>query len=291
MTNDKILNQIKNISTWGRQGERAPHKPLLLLYALGRIQQGKQGMFSYQELEPKLKELLLDFGPPRKTIRPYYPFIRLANDGLWQFNHPERIDTSKDYSSKFLIQEHISAGFTPTIEKTLRSNSSLLKAVAEWLLENNFPETIHEDILSAVGLDLELNMQKKRDPQFRERVLIAYEYQCAVCRYSIRMGEKLVGVEAAHIKWHKAGGPDIEINGIALCSLHHKLFDLGVYTIDNHLRILVSEKVHGEGAQQWLIGFHGKTLRPPQSKSYYPEPGYLEWHVNEVFKGGYRKMQ
>jgi putative restriction endonuclease len=105
------------------------------------------------------------------------------------------------------------------------------------------------------------------------------------------MGEKLVGVEAAHIKWHKAGGPDVENNGIALCSLHHKLFDLGVYTIDDQLRMLVSEKVHGKGADQWLISFHGKSLRPPQSRSYYPEVDYLEWHVNEVFKGGYRKLE
>ena len=116
-------------------------------------------------------------------------------------------------------------------------------------------------------------------------------YSCAVCGYGVRMGEKLVGVEAAHIKWHKAGGPDVENNGIALCSLHHKLFDLGVYTIDDQLRMLVSEKVHGQGAEQWLISFHGKSLRPPQSRSYYPESNFLQWHVKEVFKGGYRKLR
>ena len=144
---------------------------------------------------------------------------------------------------------------------------------------------------SAVGLDLEIGLTRSRDPQFRERVLIAYKYSCAVCGYGVRMGEKLVGVEAAHIKWHKAGGPDVENNGIALCTLHHKLFDLGAYTVDKHLKMLVSEKVHGNGANEWLVNYHGKSLRPPQSRSYFPEPTFLEWHVNEVFKGGYRKMQ
>ena len=28
------------------------------------------------------------------------------------------------------------------------------------------------------------------------------------------------------------GGPDIEPNGLSLCALHHKLFDLGVFTVE-----------------------------------------------------------
>src|SRR5436189_6378643 len=35
----------------------------------------------------------------------------------------------------------------------------------------------------------------------------------------------------AHIRWHQAGGPDIENNGLALCVLHHKTFDLGAFTL------------------------------------------------------------
>ena len=149
--NQSILGHIKSISTWGRKGERAPHKPLLLLLALGRIQQGKPGLISYEEAEPKLKDLLIDFGPPRKNIRPQYPFIRLANDGIWQFNKPAIIDTSKDYSRKFLIDEHVDAGFDSNVEAAIRSDPKILKAAAEWLLESNFPDTIHEDILFSSG--------------------------------------------------------------------------------------------------------------------------------------------
>src|SRR6185503_19127739 len=91
-----------------------------------------------------------------------------------------------------------------------------------------------QDILDAVGLDLSLTetvTRRKRDPAFRGRVLTAYEYACAVCGFDVRLGGHALGLEAAHIQWHQAGGPDVEPNGLALCSLHHKAFDLGAFTI------------------------------------------------------------
>jgi putative restriction endonuclease len=95
----------------------------------------------------------------------------------------------------------------------------------------------------------------------------------------------LVGLEAAHIKWHQAGGPDAEINGLALCALHHKLFDRGAFTLSDSIKIEVSERAHGStGFDEWLMAFHGKQLYPPQRGSYYPEPKFIDWHVREVFQ-------
>ena len=44
----------------------------------------------------------------------------------------------------------------------------------------------------------------------------AYGDRCAVC-----------GVEAAHVMWLQAGGPDDVRNGLVLCALHHAAFDRG----------------------------------------------------------------
>ena len=46
---------------------------------------------------------------------------------------------------------------------------------------------------------------------------------------------------AAHIKWFQARGQDVVPNGLALCSLHHKIFDLGAFTVlpGNH-QIVIS---------------------------------------------------
>lgn len=95
-----------------------------------------------------------------------------------------------------------------------------------------------------------------------------------------------MGLDAAHIKWHQAGGPDIEENGLSLCSLHHKLFDRGSFRISNDMKIFVSNMVHGAvGFNDWLMNFHNRSIIKPQHPKYYPNPEYLRWHKKNVFKG------
>ena len=110
------------------------------------------------------------------------------------------------------------------------------------LLYNNFPASIHEDILQAVGIEAPLQMftlprrdpkQRRRDSSFRPNILKVYECKCAVCGFDAQLGTSPVALEAAHIKWHTHHGPDEVINGLALCSLHHKLFDRGAFTLSN----------------------------------------------------------
>ena len=89
----------------------------------------------------------------------------------------------------------------------------------------------------------------------------------------------------------QAEGPDTEVNGLALCSLHHKLFDRGAFTLSQELEVLVSDEAHGSvGFQEWLKNFHGKEINFPQRQSYYPSEDFIGWHVREVFKGEYREL-
>jgi len=46
-----------------------------------------------------------------------------------------------------------------------------------------------------------------------------------------RLAATPVGIEAAHVRWHSQEGPDETANALALCALHHALFDLGVVGI------------------------------------------------------------
>lgn len=269
-----------------------------MLLALGEIQRGNTEFIPYSFIDPKLKKLLIDFGPPRKTIYTTFPFVRLANDGLWQFNKPELLNTKQDYSKNQLLRLDIGGKFPDALTGRLIKNPDLLRQVAEIILEKNFPETLYQDILDAVGLNLDLTYPfgikksaRKRDPLFRESILKAYEYRCAVCGFGVRLRDKLLALEAAHIMWHQAGGPDVEMNGLALCATHHKLFDLGAFTIGKELQLLVSDEVNGNGANEWLIQHNGKQLLPPQKKNFYPKPEFVQWHVKEVFKGGYREYR
>lgn len=297
MLNKDLLSHFQNINTWKSKGIRAPHKPLLMLLALGEIQRGNYSFIPYSYIEPKLKELLLDFGPQRKTLYPNFPFTKLANDNLWQFNKPELLDTKQDYTSKFLLKNDLQGKFPDAVTQQLKQSPELLRNVVETILEQNFPETLHQDILDAVGIDMTIGplnsnvkQARKRDPLFRESILKAYEYRCAVCGFGVRLKHKILALEAAHIMWHQAGGPDVEVNGLALCATHHKLFDLGAFTVNADLKMLVSDEVNGLGATEWLLQHHGKSIKPPQKKNFYPDPEFTAWHVHEVFKGGYRDI-
>lgn len=58
MTSDKTLKQvISNITIWRKGEQRAPHKPLLLLYVLSHYRQGHGRLFKYGS---EIYEPLLD---------------------------------------------------------------------------------------------------------------------------------------------------------------------------------------------------------------------------------------
>ena len=54
-------------------------------------------------------------------------------------------------------------------------------------------------------------------------MLLAYEYRSAICGLDGQLFRQAVGIDAAHIRWWAADGPDEVGNALALCSLHHKL--------------------------------------------------------------------
>ena len=290
MNKKELKSQIEGINVWKQGAQRAPHKPLLLLYALASSQRNRERFIPYTEIDEKLKQLLMDFGPSRKSYNPQYPFWRLQHDGIWELENAQdvRLTSSGDAIIVDLIAQNVLGGFIEKIFDLLKANPEIVAELAASILYANFPSSIHEDILQAVGLGSELEPVEKckRDPYFRDRIIQAYEHQCAVCGFNVRVGHTLVALEAAHIKWHQAGGPDSEENGIALCALHHKLFDRGAFTVSPELQIQVSDRAHGtHGFTEWLADFHGKSVRPPQRPAYYPEPEFVEWHVKEVFQG------
>lgn len=294
MNKNELKRLIEGINVWKRGGQRAPHKPLLLLYALSRALRNRERFIPYTEVDEKLRQLLIDFGPTRKSYHPEYPFWRLQNDGIWELKNAEEVGLrtgNTDAKRGDLITHYVFGGFRKDIFDMVASDPGLAAEIASEILEANFPESIHEDILQAIGLDFEMKSEKKRkrDPYFRDRIMQAYEYQCAVCGFNVRVGNMLVALDAAHIKWHQAGGPDTEENGIALCALHHKLFDRGAFTVSPDLRIQISDRAHGtHGFTEWLAAYHGKRLRPPQRPSYYPGATFVAWHVREVFQGEQR---
>ena len=296
MNREQILQRFETLRQWGSGGERAPHKPLLVLYAIGKLLRGEDRLISYtDDIEENLKNLLREFGPRRDSYNPQFPFWRLQNDGIWEVTDANEIrqTASGDAYITDLREHNVSGGFNETISEQLQNDSELTFDIIQSLLDAHFPPSLHEDILQAV--DIEFPFQafdtRTRTSNFRKNVLRAYEYKCAVCGFDVKLGDTPIALDACHIRWQKAGGPDEPVNGLALCVMHHKLFDRGAFTLSRQWQILVSDEAHGAvGFQEWLMDFHGQTINLPQRRTYYPEMDYVGWHVREVFQGDYRKL-
>jgi putative restriction endonuclease len=236
--------------------------------------------------------LLKEFGPSRRSYHPEYPFWRLQNDGIWVVESDQQMKpraSNNDVLKSELIAQHATGWFTPEVLAALAADQTLATQIATLILEQHFPESLHPDILDSVGLSLSQTGPRPRDSKFRQRVLVAYEYRCGVCGFDVRLGSVSIALDAAHIRWHQAGGPAEESNGLALCVLHHKMFDLGAFTVSPDGKVLVSDQVHGtEGFEPTLLKHHAKKIRSPQRPEWQPAASHLEWHEREVFKGSAR---
>ncbi|OGA46128.1 MAG: hypothetical protein A3F74_20340 [Betaproteobacteria bacterium RIFCSPLOWO2_12_FULL_62_58] len=301
LSESELLERFDRIRVWQRGGQRAVHKPLLVLLALGRLWRGEPAAAQFAAIEDDLRKLLEQFGPSSAASSRHYPFWHLRTDGLWTLDGPARILDRPSGATPNLTElrdGQVAGGFAPEVVEMLRRDPLLIPRIARRIVEAHFPESLQQDVLDAVGLDageagiVRAPERPRRDPSFRARVLLAYEYRCCVCGHDLRLGGEVVGLEAAHIRWFQAGGPDIEPNGLALCSLHHKLFDLGVFTVlSQQYTMVVSQHVTGsEQTRNRMLTYHGASLILPQSAGYLPRPEFLAWHTEQVFKTPPREL-
>jgi len=302
MTRDEILRAFDRMRVWQRGDQRAVHKPLLILFALAKVGAGDTATMDWNDVEPRLKALLDEFGPDGSGASRHHPFWHLQTDGLWQLNGPAAILARPPSATPTLTElrdNHVRGGFPPALQEALQRDPQLVATIARRIVEAHFPESIRSDVLATVGLPDDLSavasaqeQARRRDPAFREKVLLAYQYRCGVCGHDLRLGRQTIGLEAAHIKWFQAKGPDVVPNGIALCSLHHKVFDLGAFTIlPGSYQMVFSQHLNGsdESAGR-MLAYHGASLILPQTREYLPQPGFLDWHRKQVFKNPERPV-
>ena len=117
---------------------------------------------------------------------------------------------------------------------------------------------------------------------FRTLVTDAYDGRCAVS------GERSLSVlDAAHIRSHESGGPNLTPNGMLLRADIHRLFDDGYVTVTPEMRFEVSPSLRDDfGNGRVYYDFDGRELASvPARPSDRPSREYLEWHHEEVYVG------
>jgi putative restriction endonuclease len=113
--------------------------------------------------------------------------------------------------------------------------------------------------------------------------LRAYDRRCAISGLKLINGGGRAEVAAAHIRPVEANGPDIINNGIALSGTAHWMFDRGLISLDDDLKILVSRQTNDPDTVRALINQTGCAL-PPLRGSDRPHPHFLRWHRENCFK-------
>jgi putative restriction endonuclease len=117
---------------------------------------------------------------------------------------------------------------------------------------------------------------------FRLLVADAYDRRCAVTDDKI-----LPALEACHIQPFAEGGPHEVRNGLLLRADLHRLFDAGYLTVDpKTYQVVVSRRLRDEfqnGRQYYAL--HGQAIRRPVSRDAEPDPEFLRYHAEHIFKG------
>jgi putative restriction endonuclease len=123
-----------------------------------------------------------------------------------------------------------------------------------------------------------------RQPEFRARVVRAYDVRCAIC--SLQIGELL---DAAYIvsDTHELGRPIVQ-NGLSLCKIHHAAFECDLLAITSELEVRLSAALldlpDGPMLRHGLQEMNGRRLILPRRRVDYPDPERIELRFHQFLE-------
>ncbi|MFE7561198.1 phosphorothioated DNA-binding restriction endonuclease [Kitasatospora sp. NPDC057500] len=322
MKRGELLGALDRLRQANTGGVRAPHKPLLLLWLLGRHAHSGTSVVTYAEAEEPVSRLINDFGPAvgRATAaqRAAMPFVHLERS-LWSLTDAAGRELGKDDvrdSGAALRGVGAVGRLRPEVERLLTEDPSAGPLAVRLLLDRHFTPSLEAAICEQADVGLpepdvadiaapedgapdgtagepafRLVRRRVRASGFAADVLRAFDHACAFCGYDGRLGRHTVGVEAAHIRWHSQGGPDVLANAFALCSLHHALFDFGVLGVTEDRTVRISPHFRTDSpAGEAVRALRDRRVPLPHGRPAAPRAhDFLRWHDRSVFKhDGYR---
>jgi putative restriction endonuclease len=176
--------------------------------------------------------------------------------------------------------------FQANWDEMLYQSEVLLAKYKNKTIEQEYPEwkDADLDILSEKeGLDIK-RLVKTRVNQslFRRIILNNYSNTCAVCGLNI---EQLV--VASHIlKWSENQKERLNPeNGLCLCSIHDKSFELGYVGITADYQLHISEELSSLSEETYFSMFkrhHKQMILMPDK--FYPNPSFLDTHYQATFR-------
>lgn len=123
--------------------------------------------------------------------------------------------------------------------------------------------------------------QRVHQPEFRGKVLLAYQNRCTVCR--LNHPELL---DAAHIlpDSHELGRPVVS-NGLSMCKIHHSAYDNNFLGIDPNYTIHINKDLlkerDGPMLKHGLQEMHGQKITTPRKSALKPSQDFLSMRFDD----------
>jgi hypothetical protein len=128
-----------------------------------------------------------------------------------------------------------------------------------------------------------------RDRRFGVVIRRIYHEKCGLCSVGYRLRGASLALDAAHIIPVESQGVIADVrNGLLLCKNHHSLFDNYAWTLDEDLRVLLTddEEFRASAALNHVVGWEGKRLQNlPSSSEDLPAVEAVKWRLAEFAKG------
>jgi putative restriction endonuclease len=270
----------------------APHKPLLLLCLLDMAEAGELTSRTFARsagLVLRFRSygtIVAERWPSKLDVR--LPFYHLSSQKFWEpFTsemqratsdancvvcdlHPEFFELLADASFRMKARLVLTSKYFETTERI-----ALLESMG---LQGDYGSS------PSTGLVLqeaaEAAKRKGRCARFAVRVVSEYRFTCALTGYCCMTAEGASIVEAAHIEpWAETQNDDVT-NGLALSKNAHWMFDEGLWSVDDNLRIVVNAKKFKEhGPEVIRLGsFAGRHLQFDPGAKLRPAAEFLRRH-------------
>ncbi len=286
------LTKLNPATGRGEMSGKAPHKPLILLSLLDLAEKGELQSRAFARtpgLALRFRSygtLVADRWPNRLDLR--LPFFHLSSQKFWV---PLTIDRQGATSP----DDCVVCEMDPEFYALLADPDFRLKA--RLVLVAKYFEPVEQVALfetlglkqSATGAgaaewalgEASANARRKgRSAWFQVRIVDDYRHTCALTGYQCFTAEGYSIVDAAHIEsWAETQNDELD-NGLALSKSAHWMFDQGLWTVDDGLRVEIHPERFKEAGPEAhrLQDAAGRSLRFDPRSKLRPSPESLRRH-------------
>lgn len=248
LVRDDLFRALASLKTHIKGQRPSRHKPITLLWAIGRLTRGEKRMVEWETFKAEVAPLLKEFGHPDSRVTPEYPFWHLGSSGLWSVEGVAGQGATPTPSQ--LASSRARAGLGKDAAAILRRSLSRAEAIG-LLCSTYFADADRDRLLERVGLAgytsasgefpaggsgtvnrrKVTSSQPDRDQRLVEHIKMMYKHECQVCGSRVETRYSHYS-EAAHIRGigKPHDGPDELANLLCLCPNHHVEFDrLAIY--------------------------------------------------------------